>query len=289
MGEERNEGAKSEVTVGTPILCEEEEEYGVRRTIKRQDPKEPSKEEREEHEKTHIPFRSWCRHCVRGRGKEEACRSTERGHEMAEVHMDFMFMGDEGSEKTLAMLVVKERSRGMVMATVAPRKSSGEWLGKRVMAFMREAGCEVEPVTMKSDNEPALLKVVEEVGRLRAAKGGRGMVVESSPVHSSKSNGYIERTVQGVQGMIRTWRSTLEEKWGVRLGAEHVVWPWLVEMVGWLMSRAEVGADGKMGYERSKGKVAKIPGIEFGEAVLWKGARGKSLLAEGRAFGGHGQ
>ena len=73
--------------------------------------------------------------------------------------------------------------------------------------------------------------------------------------------------------MIRTWRSTLEEKWGVRLGAEHVVWPWLVEMVGWLMSRAEVGADGKTGYERSKGKVAKIPGIEFGEGVLWKRRR----------------
>ena len=69
------------------------------------------------------------------------------------------------------MLVVRERSSGMTMATVAPRKSSGEWLGKRVMAFMREAGCEVEAVVMKTDNEPALVKVVEEVGRLRAANG----------------------------------------------------------------------------------------------------------------------
>ena len=63
--------AKSEVTVGTPISCiflgpngclnrrKEEEEYGVRRTIKRQDPKEPSREEREEHEKTHIPCKSF--------------------------------------------------------------------------------------------------------------------------------------------------------------------------------------------------------------------------------------
>ena len=175
----------------------EEEEYGIRKTIKRQDPREPNKEEKEEHEKTHIPFRSWCRHCVRGRGKEEACRDAKRGHEVAEVHMDFMFMGDEGSEKTLAMLVARERSGGMTMATVAPRKSSGECLVKRVMAFMREAGCEVEAVVIKTDNEPALVKVVEEIGRLRAAKGGRGMVVENSPVHSSKSNGYIERSVQG--------------------------------------------------------------------------------------------
>ena len=114
------------------------------------------------------------------------------------MHLDFMFMGDEGEDRTLAVPVVKERSRGMVMATVAPRKSSGQWMGKRVMAFMKEAGCEVEAVVMKSDDEPALTKVVEEVGRLRAATGGQGMVVENSPVHSSKSNGFIERTIQRV-------------------------------------------------------------------------------------------
>ena len=140
---------------------------------------------------------------------------------------------------------------------------------------------------MKTDNEPALVKVVEEVGRLRAAKGGRGLVVENSPVHSSKSNGYIERSVQGVQGMIRTWRSNLEEKWGVKLDAEHRIWPWLVKWIGWLLSRAEVGADGKTGYERCKGKIARLPGMEFGEGVMWKrrrhgGTPGKTELHVGR-------
>ena len=55
----------------------------------------------------------------------------------------------------------------------------------------------MEAVVMKTDNEPALVKVVEELGRLRAAKGGRGLVVETSLVFFSKSNGYIERSVQG--------------------------------------------------------------------------------------------
>ena len=55
------------------------------------------------------------------------------------------------------------------------------------------------------------------------------MVVESSPVHSSKSNGIIERCVQEVQGMVRTMRSAIERRMGVKLGIEHVVWPWLVE------------------------------------------------------------
>ena len=39
------------------------------------------------------------------------------------------------------------------------------------------------------------------------------------------------------------------------------------------MSRAEVGADGKTGYERCKGRRARLPGMQFGEAVLWKRKR----------------
>ena len=101
---------------------------------------------------------------MRGRGKEEACRKDGRTPEVAEVHLVFMFMGDEKSEKTLAMLVAKERTTNAVTGCVAPRKSSGEWLAKRVL----------EKVTMKTDNEPALVAVVDQVGRLRAAKGGEG-------------------------------------------------------------------------------------------------------------------
>ncbi len=71
----------------------------ARVAVGRKSPKMPTKAEIEEHARTHLPYRSWCRHCVRGRGKEEACREGKRSHDTAEVHMDFMFMGDEGSEK----------------------------------------------------------------------------------------------------------------------------------------------------------------------------------------------
>ena len=55
--------------------------------------------------------------------------------------MDLMFMGEEGGDRTLAMLVVKERGSKAIMGCVAPRKSEGVVLAKRVMAFMREVGC----------------------------------------------------------------------------------------------------------------------------------------------------
>ena len=107
------------------------EEYGIRRPMKKTGPREPTREEKEDHEKLHKPFRNRCRHCVRGRGKEEACRKDGRTPEVPEVHMDFMFMGEEKSDKTLAMLVAEERTTKAVMACVAPRKSSGEWLAKK--------------------------------------------------------------------------------------------------------------------------------------------------------------
>ena len=50
---------------------EEMKEHG-RREVKMNDPKMPSKEEVEKHNMSHLPFRSWCRHCVRGKGKELA-------------------------------------------------------------------------------------------------------------------------------------------------------------------------------------------------------------------------
>ena len=34
-------------------------------------PRLPSRQEVQEHELTHIPYRSWCVHCVRGAGRSE--------------------------------------------------------------------------------------------------------------------------------------------------------------------------------------------------------------------------
>lgn len=175
----------------------------------------PSLEDRREHELTHLPFWSWCRHCVRGRGKEDPCRRTNAADESAlpEIHLDFMFMG-EGEGKTLAMLVGRKKCTKATMATVVPRKSTGEWTSRRLMAWLRELGLEFNDIIVKSDSEPALLNLVEAWARLKAVRGGGKMVLENRPVQCSRSNGVVERGIQAVQGMIRTMRSTLEDKWG---------------------------------------------------------------------------
>jgi hypothetical protein len=194
--------------------AEEEEESGQRKVVRKLDPKMPSRDERVEHEFTHLPFRSWCRHCVRGKGKEEACRRGDgESGSVPEVAVDFMFMGEEKDGRTLAMVVAKERDSKAIMCTVTPRKSTGEWISKRLMAWTREVGVEHGPLIIKSDNEPALKDLTEKWASLRAMRGGGRCLMENSPIGSSKSNGVVERGILTVQGMIRTLRSALEERY----------------------------------------------------------------------------
>ena len=56
-------------------------------------PREPIRQERMEHEITHLPYRSWCPHCVRGKAKEEAHnrRNSEEDREgrVLSISMDY--------------------------------------------------------------------------------------------------------------------------------------------------------------------------------------------------------
>ena len=166
------------------------------------------------------------------------------------------------------------------MSTLVPRKTTGEFVSKRVVAFMKELGFEMSVVTLKTDNETALVAVADDVAKVRASRGAQRTIMENSPAHSSKSNGVIERGVQTIQGMVVTLRSAIEERWMVKLDPENALWTWLVEYAGWLVNRAEVGHDGPTPYERLKGKKARLPGMEFGRGDL-RAAHWASCLAFG--------
>ena len=65
-------------------------------------PRLPSRQEVQEHELTHIPYRSWCVHCVRGAGRSDAHRrrarqdEEERKQHMTTSSIDYAFMIDTG-------------------------------------------------------------------------------------------------------------------------------------------------------------------------------------------------
>ena len=188
---------------GEPMPEEEDVggEAGQRRTKKLGDPVRPKDEEVKEHELTHLPFRNWCRHCVRGRGKEMPHEKSKEHGEMLEFHMDFMFPGEEKDPgNTLTVLTAKERHTGMAMATVVPSKTTGRFVTERVVAFLAEVGGLHGDIIIKSDQEEAIKSIVNAVTRMKFEKGSGRVVPEGSPVKSSGSNGVVERAIQSVQG-----------------------------------------------------------------------------------------
>ena len=110
---------------------EEDGESGSRRVVKMNDPAMPSEEEKRDHEMTHLPYRSLCRHCIRGRGKEMGHRKSKEQPEGIEIHMDLCFPGGEEGPDKMTVLVARERRTRMTLATALPSKSSGTFVAKR--------------------------------------------------------------------------------------------------------------------------------------------------------------
>jgi len=66
---------------------------------------------------------------------------------------------------------------------------------------------------MKSDQEPAIVALVGEIAIRRSPAK---TIIEHSPVGSSQSNGIVERAIQSYEGMLRTLKGNLEDRWDAK-------------------------------------------------------------------------
>ena len=80
-------------------------------------PKEPTRQEREEHELTHMPFRSWCEDCVKSRAinahhRTKSAKDPLEEVKVARVHMDYFFMSreDESACRNPLFVMADEKS-----------------------------------------------------------------------------------------------------------------------------------------------------------------------------------
>ena len=111
---------------------EKEESCEGRNSVGRKSPKEPTKVEKEEHERTHCPYRSWCEHCVRTRARNGRHRRQVPEEPLEEVkaprvHFDYFFMSreDEEASKNPLLVMADERS-GSRYARAVGIKGLGE-------------------------------------------------------------------------------------------------------------------------------------------------------------------
>ena len=135
-------------------------------------------------------------------------------------------------------------------------------------------------LVLKSDQEPSIMDVLNNVAKRRSAtskldplegiseflssgirsvdpKESTGRTIhEASSVGSSGSNGVIERAIQAIEDRIRTLKLALESRIGVGIPSEHDIAPWMIEYAATVINKGQVGEDGETSYERFKGKPA---------------------------------
>ena len=72
------------------MTCGECNENGIRVAVVKRGPQEPTEQEIKEHYVTHVPFRSWCPHCVAAAAKSSPHRhEAERERSVPSEHVDY--------------------------------------------------------------------------------------------------------------------------------------------------------------------------------------------------------
>ena len=121
---------------------EDELEEAVKVRVRRA-PGEPTKKEREEHEATHIPYRDWCAHCVRGRATNRPHRADkekedeeDKQHKVPRISMDYFFMGQQGerAHEYPMILMVDEHTDTRYIRAVG-KKGLGEGKEMELIKF----------------------------------------------------------------------------------------------------------------------------------------------------------
>ena len=120
------EEKRQEIPASADPTVQDNEDTPVARA--RKPPPGPTAAELDKHELTHVVFRSWCKHCISSRAREDPHRSvaTHEGR-TPKVMLDWMFFTtDQEPGVQLPVLVVYDLSTGAVMAMQSTKDSSGD-------------------------------------------------------------------------------------------------------------------------------------------------------------------
>ena len=197
--------------------------YAARRKIRKQrskpeeaktakparDPRAPTKAERDAHEATHLPFRSWCRECIAGRRDNPPhMKMEEEERQVPEAMLDCAFVRRKDETETTTILIAKDReSRAIRAWTMRYKGVCMDEAPMRAAEGIKSFGHKGK-IIIKVDNEPALKALREEVTK----KLDDGVIPVEPPVKESQSNASVENAVKLFKGMLRVHLLALERK-----------------------------------------------------------------------------
>ncbi len=256
------------------------------------DPVLPSAQEASSHNCTHLPYRSWCKWCVQGRGVGTQHYGRNGKSTIPRVGLDYFYLTKGGikirrelTAEQLAEIEDQRKDGGAVkcllvkcletlnlFAYVVPVKGldedrfvvslvtrSVQWLGHTRLVF-------------KSDNEASLKALIGAAYTALRLKPEEmeSITREDAPAYDSRSNGATEAGVRSIRGLFRTIKLDVENNIGMKIPVDHPIVIWMLEHVALLLSAVVRKEDGTTPWFKVRGRPFAQPLLAFGESVLWK-------------------
>lgn len=128
-------------------------------------PTAPTEAERQLHNLTHLPYRTWCNHCFKGKGKEQ--HHLKLASRSPTVQLDYHFLAqpkrqlgpneapNESNTTYLTVLCAHDSASGLGLEVVVERKGLCKTAEAELTKFLVETGRSNS--TLLGDNETALI------------------------------------------------------------------------------------------------------------------------------------
>jgi hypothetical protein len=184
-----------------------------------------------------------------------------RGHARVQQLMD--------DKEIVKCLIVCDYTSKAVFATVIGQKGHDdeEYSVNFILEAIKWLG--YSTIIVKSDNEPAMLKLVKvAVQRLRVSL--ETVREEHSKEYDSKAHGGTETRIRSVRMLFRTLRSYLESQIGKKIPIFHPILAWLLSYTATLQNIVARGSDGRTPWSTIKGRPFNGRLAAFGEMCRWK-------------------
>ena len=262
------------------IEAAETEEAQPQKSVKI--PDMPTKADMAEHRACgHIPYRDWCPDCVEAFGRERAHQGHEGDRSIPLISCDYLFitprgvlmrdeMQEEDIEGALKVMVAYCGVTKSLFTHAVPKKGLDEdgyiveqlkqdvlWLGHA-------------KVVIRSDNQPALVQVVQTTLAALKMAGVTSAIEEGSVPYDPQTNGAAENAVRLLKGTLKANLLGLDWQIQARVPVDHPIVTWLVSHSASVRTMRVKGPDERTAQQRASGSAASTKLIPFGEVCRYQ-------------------
>ena len=243
------------------VVEQETHEKAARDTKTLHRSNEPTEQQRATHNLTHLPYRSWCEHCVKAKSHEK--QSKRQTDKQPVIQIDYCVVQTGPDVGKRLVLTAVDIQTGLATAVLVPHKGRHAYSVAELKKFIYETGRTYG--ILQYDKRPPLKALVTDV-----AKELRGMSIRATPKNWKQTRESIDKMHLTLFEQSRTLRLQLQKRLHTEVDSNHCIFPWIVKHSQFLLNRFHTHEDGHTSYFKRWKRDYQEPLCEFGETVLFR-------------------